>query len=156
MLYLLSRLVRRPAARVGGSDRVDRRIALFDVGDFALGVDHKRRAVRHPGLLNQHTIRGRDFPFSKIAQERNGDIVLLSELSLRGDVVGADAEDLCPRRVKFGDTSLVRLKFLGSTTGKRRWEERQHDGVFAFEVGKLDPAALGGRQVNLGRSVTYV
>jgi len=155
-MALLSRFVRRPAARFGGADWVDRRFALFDVGNFAPGVDHECRAVRDTGLLVQHSIGCRDFPFCKIAQERNGDIVFLSELPLRGNVVGADAEDLRALRLEFGDTSLVRLKFLGSTTRERRRKERQHDGVLAFEIGELNAIALGRRQVKLRRGVSHL
>ena len=133
-LSLLRRFVRRPAAGIIGADRVDRRVALFNVRNLALLVDHKRRTIRHPGLLVQHPISGRCFPFGKIAEERNRDVVLGRELPLRGNVIGADAEDLCARRFKFSDTSLVRFEFRRSTTGKRCREERQHYCVFALEV----------------------
>lgn len=126
--------MRRPATGIIGADRVDRRVALFNVCNLAVLVDHKRRAIRDPRFLIQHPISGSCFPFGKIAQERNRDVVLGRELPLRGNVIGADAEDLRARRFEFSDTSLVRFEFRRSTTGKRCREERQHYCVFAFEV----------------------
>jgi hypothetical protein len=81
-MNLLPAFVRRAAARLGGADRVDRRAALLDVRNFAVGVDHECRAVCDAGFLVQHPIGGRGFAFGEIAQKRNGDIVLLRELSL--------------------------------------------------------------------------
>ena len=148
--------MRRPATGVSGAGRIDGGVALLDVGDFALGIDHECCAVGDPGVLDQHSIRGGHFPFREIAQERNGEIVLLRELPLRRNIVGADAEYLGPGPFKFSDTSLVSLKFLGSTTGERRREECQHDGALALEVGELDAPALSGRQIEIRRLVSYL
>jgi hypothetical protein len=148
--------MRRPATRVVSPDWVDRRVALFYVSDFPVGIDNERCAIRYTELFIQHSIFCRDFTFGKIAEEGNGDIVLCREFSLGRGVVGTDAKDLGALRFKFSDTSLVRLKFFRSTTGERRREKCQHDGILAFEIGKLHLAALGGRQVKVRCSVAYL
>jgi len=52
-------------------------------------------------------------------------------------------------------TSLVRFHFGRSTTGEGGWEEGEDDGAFAHEVGKMNGAAVGGRQGEIWSLIAY-
>jgi hypothetical protein len=138
-----------PAARVIRAGRIDRAVAFLDIRDLAFLVDDERGAVRHAGVFVENAVSGRRLALGKIAQERNGDVVLRREFPLRRNVVGADSKNLDALLFKFGDTILVRFEFLRSTTGERSRVERQDDRVFAAEIREFDPSALAGRQIEV-------
>ena len=149
----LLRFVGGAAAGFCRSGGIDSAVALLDVGDLAVFVDHESGAIRHSGLFDQNAIRLRHSAIHEIAEEWDGDVVLGRELALRRGVVGADPEDLGSGLFKFCDTSLVRGEFLRSATGESGRIERQNDDVFAAEVGELDAPALRGRQGEIGSFV---
>ena len=152
----MGRLVRRPAASVGRARRIDGGVALLDISDLPVFIDHESRAIRHAGVLDEHAVGGRRFAFREIAQERDRDVVLGRELALRRRIIGADSKNLRAAILEFSDTSLVRQKFLRSTTGERRGIEREHYRVLASKIRELDPAPLSRWQVEIGGGVAHL
>jgi hypothetical protein len=116
------------------------------VNDLAFFIDHKSRAIRDADLGDQHAVSGGYLTLREIAEQGEGGVDLGCKFFLGRSVIGTDSKYFCFVAFEFSDTSLVRQQFLGSTTGKRGWEEGYHDIILAAEIGEMDGPASGGRQ----------
>jgi hypothetical protein len=147
--------VRRPAARIVCAGRVDGRIALLDVGYFSLLIDYEGGPVGYSGIFVQNAVGLADLTFGKIAQDGERYVVLGCEFFLGRGVIGADAKYFSIGCLKFCNTSLVCLNFLGSATGEGSGEKGEDDGVLAPEIRELHLAARGGVQREVRRFITH-
>src|SRR5215467_1399146 len=145
--------MRGPAASRLCPRRVDCCIALLDVDDLSFLVHDEGRAIRHTGCLNEYAVRFRYRAIFEIAQHRYLDFILGCELPLGKGVVGTDSKNLSVGCVEFSDTSLVRRKFLRSTTGKCGRIEREDNDVLAAKIAQLYRFTGGGRQSEVRRHI---
>lgn len=125
--------MRQPAAGRVGARRVDRYAAFFDACDLAFFIHHERSAVRHAKLLNQNPVIFRNLAHV-IAEDRVSNVEFFLPVRQSRRKIGADRQNLRAIRFKLCDTRLVRVEFLGSTTGERGDKEGQNDGLLAAEV----------------------
>ena len=130
------------ARRIGAGD-VDSRIALFDVRDLSLHIDHEGGPVGHAVLGNQDAVQRRDFAIV-IAQQGEFRSQFFGPMSQCGSRIGADCQHLAVFGSEVRDTSLVRREFLGSATGERGRKECQDDVLLTAEIGKLDCHTVAG------------
>ncbi len=72
--------------------------------------------------------------FLSVTEEWKVDSDFLRKAFIRRFVVHADAQDLRVRLLELGETSLVRLEFLGSGRRVRQDVERQHHVPLAPKV----------------------
>src|SRR5262245_15943989 len=96
------------AARLESGCRVDRGVALFDVADNPLLVDHERGAIAEALGLIVDAVIFYECAF-EIAEQWEGDAYILGETSIGGNAINTDAENLRLCIFEFGDISLIRL-----------------------------------------------
>ena len=106
--------------------------------NLSLLVHDESGAVCELGFIVQDAICLRDFALH-VTEEWKLDTNLLGEGGVRGRSVNADSQNCRVVEVDLAivDTSLVSLKFLGSTTGKGKDVERQNDVLFAPKIAQL-------------------
>ena len=105
---MLTFLLRKGAAYLKRARRVDGRIALFYVLDYALLVHNERRARGEALLFIVDSVGLRNCAL-EIAEEGKLDADLFGECSVGGEGVNADAQNLRFACVEFGDIRLIRL-----------------------------------------------
>ena len=147
--------MRQDVARIRGAGGIDRHVAFVDVLNYSFLIDHKGRAVAKALLFIKNSIVLNYCPF-KVAEQWEGDAVLLGEFAIGGNAIYAETKNLSIRRFEFGDISLIRLHFLRSTTGEGRGKEGQHHIGLAAVIGKVNGATGGGRQREIRRHVTHL
>ena len=97
----------QPAACIVCRGGIDGGIADIDERDLAFLVHDVGDSVSH-AVGTQNAVRLERGAGAEIAQQGESQLLLVGEDFERGDVVGADAEDLGVIAFKFCDTSLVR------------------------------------------------
>lgn len=125
--------MRQAAAGRIGAGGVDRHFAFFDTGDFAILVDHERRAVGDAEILDENSVLLGNVAHV-VAQDGIADVEFLFPVCERWREIGADGQDLRAIGFKLCDTRLVRVEFGGSTGGEGGDEEGQNDGLLAAEI----------------------
>lgn len=60
--------------------------------------------------------------------------MLFGKLPIGGNAINANSENLSISSFEFGDISLIRLKFLRSTTGECQHIEGKHDILLPLKV----------------------
>jgi len=128
--------MRQDVARLCGAGGVDCHPAFIDVLNDSFFVDHESGPITVSALFIEDSVILDHRPF-EIAQERESDPILLAELAVSRNAVDADAENLCVSGFEFGETSLVRLHLLRSTTGKSQHIKGEHDIFFVLKVAQL-------------------
>src|SRR5713226_938733 len=144
-------LVGKDVARVFRTGWIDRHVALVDVLNDPVLVDHKRRAIAIAALFIEDAIVLHHTSLLKITQKREGKAQLFGKFAVSIRAVNADAENLGVRRIEFGDISLIRLHFLRSTTGEGKNVKGEHDVLLAFEVTELVANASAVRPYDRAR-----
>ena len=139
---------------------IDGGVAFLDELDDSLLVDDDVRAqsplIRV--ILNvialQDTVALEHFAVH-VAEQREGEANLLGESGIGGGAVHADAEDLGVRGVNStgGDSSLDRLKLLGSTLGEGQDVDRKVDVFLAAVVAELHGLPPITEKSEIGRGV---
>lgn len=106
-------------ANVDRVGRIDGAVAFLNVLYFPLLIDHEGCPAGELGLFVEDSISLRDFPLH-VAQQGKFDSDLFREGGVGRWSVDADAKDFGVIQVDLSrvDTSLVSLKFLGSTGGE--------------------------------------
>jgi len=132
---------------------IDGGVALFDVLDGAVLVDHDVGALRPLVRLAFHVIAfenavGCEHLFVHVAEQRKLDIDLLGEGGVGCGRVHADAKDFRVGGVDFScvDSRLDRLELFGSTTCKGEDINGEKDIFLAVEVAELDGFPLIAEQ----------
>ena len=115
--------MRQDVASILGAGRVDGFVAFLDVLDNSILVDDERRAVPVAAFFVEDAVV-LDDRVLYVAQDRKSNPVLFRELRIGKGTVNAESENLCIICFEFGDISLIRLKFLRSTTGESENIER--------------------------------
>src|SRR4029077_6070283 len=153
-------LVQSGANRDGGG-RIHRGITLLGVLDFFLLV-HQDRCPLRPLILAalhvvglQYLVRRQHF-FVHVAEKRKRNSDLLGECGVSGGTVDADSEDDGVACFGFGQISLIGLKFLCSTFGKRQNVEGEDDVFLAAIIAQLHLLPLIAEQREIGRNVSYL
>ena len=93
-----------------------------DVLDDSFFVNHEGGSVGNRELGIQNAVVRCDLA-GEIAQQRKVNADLLGKGLVSRRTIDADAQDLRAVRFEFGDISLIRLKFLRSTTGEGQYVE---------------------------------
>jgi hypothetical protein len=106
--------------------------------NLSLLVHDESGTVRELGFIVEDAIGLRHFSLH-VTEKGKLDTNFLGEGAVGGSSVNADAQNGGVVQVDFAivDTSLVSLKFLGSTTGKGKDVERQNDVLFAPKIAQL-------------------
>jgi len=132
--------VRKNVARIFSAGWIDRDVALVDVLNDSIFIDHERGAIAEALLFIEDAVIFHHGAF-EIAEQWKGDAVLGPEFFIGGNAVDAESENLRVGSFEFGDISLIRLHFLRSTTGKSKHIKGEHDVLLAFEVAQLESQA---------------
>ena len=108
--------IRADIDRVG---RINSSVAFLNMLYLPLFIDHKGRPAGKLRVLIEDSVSLRDFPFH-VAQQGEFDSDLLCKGGVGRRSIDADAKDGGVIQVDLSrvDTSLVSLKFLGSTGGE--------------------------------------
>ena len=118
--------------------------------NLPLLVHDESGTVCELGLIVKDAVCLRDLALH-VTEKRKLDTNFLGESGVGGSSVNADSQNCGVVEVDlaFVDTSLVSLKFLGSTTGKGKDVERQNDVLFTPKIAQL----YGGSQMAAQREV---
>jgi len=136
----------KPATSVRRVQHLDRIAARFDRVDLAFGVNYERDPPRNGVFRDVHSVFLGDFPVDKIAEQGKRETKLFGKGLLRWTVIGADGEYLRSGLLELLHTRLVRFHLGRSTTGERRWKERQYNGALTDEVREVNGTAIGRRK----------
>ncbi len=132
---------------------VSRRRAVVDVTDDSLLVHHERHSLGHTKDA-QHPIKLGD-RFRCVAQQRERHAQLARKSGVRLGFIDAESENLRLSVLKLGETSLVRLEFVGSG-GRVGEDEKCKDNVLAAaKIAQLDSLARVAGELEIGRCITY-
>ena len=106
--------------------------------NLSLLVHDESRTVCELSFIIEDAIRFRDFALH-VAEKRKLDTNFLGEGGVGRSSVNADSQNCGVIQVylAFVDTSLVSLKFLGSTTGKSKNVKRQNDVFLTSIIAQL-------------------
>jgi len=107
--------------------------------NLSLLVHDESGTVCELGFIVEDAIGLRHFALH-VTEKGKLDTNFLGEGAVGGRRVNADAQNCRVIEVDLAcvDTSLVSLKFLGSTTGKGKDVERQNDVLFAPKIAQLN------------------
>ena len=143
------------AASATSTRRVDRIGAFFDVLYHSAFVDYESYPVGKQVSHVKHSVSlcGR---LLRVAQDREGGADALRELSVSLGVINTDAQDLRVGRLKFGDISLIRRQFFGSTRRAGLDVKRQDDSLLPQEVAEPYGLALLVLEREARRAVAHL
>ncbi len=99
----------------------------------ALFVDQESGAIAEALFFVENSVVLNHRAF-EITQQRKRNANLFGKLTISGNAVHAQSKYLRFSSFEFGDTSLVRLQFLRSTTGERQHIHGEHHILGALEV----------------------
>jgi hypothetical protein len=133
-------LARQHAAGLISPGRVNCRTPLLNVADYSLLVNHKRGSARHEVDFVQNPIGSRYLAL-EVAQQRERQSFFLGEVGVGSKAINAYAYDLCICGFEFGDISLIRLQFPGSTRGEGQDIKGQDDVLLSTKIAQLDELA---------------
>ena len=123
--------------------------------NIAVGTDHIRNSLRCTILLRSAAaVSDADLTFG-VAKQRIRKRLIISELLVRRDVVGAAAQNLNIFCFKVLDSITESLALSRSATGARAWVEPQHDRL-PFIVAQPDRVALVIENFKVRRLVTCI
>lgn len=147
--------MRQDVAGIGGTRRIDRHVTFVDVLNDAVLVDHKGRAIAKALRFIKNSVIFHHCAF-EVAEQREGKSILLGKFTIGGDTVDAETQDLRVGRFECGDTSLVRLHLLRSTSGEGQNVDGQHHVLLTFEVAEFVSLAIGGPQRKVRRLIAHL
>jgi hypothetical protein len=78
---------------------------------------------------------------------------LFGEFFVSGDTVNTEAKNLRVGGFEFCDISLIRFKFLRSTTCERQYINREYDVLLAFEIAEFVGLSVSGAKREIGRRI---
>jgi len=139
--------------RVDHSRWIDRDVSFVDMLDDSFFIDHESRAISEALLFVKDTIVSNDSAF-EITEDRESNSNLFGEFAVGGNTVNTHSENLRVGGFEFGDSSLMRLACVRSTTGKRQYINCQYDVLLTFEIAQLVGFSVGGSQGKFRSLVT--
>ena len=133
-MFLLRRLLMlENVTRVHNRSRIDGDISFVDLLNDAFLVDEEGGAIAKALCFVEDAVVFNYCAF-EIAEDGKRDSKLFSEFTVGGNTVDTHSKDLSFVFFEFGETSLVRLHLLRSTTGEGKHIDRQYDVLLALEV----------------------
>jgi len=138
---------------VGNGSWIDRGVSFVDVPDDSFLIDQEGGAIPKALLLIKHTIVLYSSAF-EVAEYWEGNAELFGEFAVSGDAINTHTENLGFGVFEFSDISLIRFKFLRSTTCECQHVNGQHDVFLAFEIAKLVGLPVSRTEVEFGSGVT--
>ncbi len=133
--------MRQYVAGLDDAAGIDGDVSFVDVLNDPLFVDHKSCAITKPLFLIKDSVVLYHSTL-EVAEDGKREPELFGKLPIGRNTVYAKPENLSVGSIEFGDISLIRLKFLRSTTG-----EREHVGCDHHVLGTLKIAQLVGLAV---------
>jgi hypothetical protein len=122
---------------------IDCYVSFVNVANDSVFIDQKRGAIAEALLLVKDAVILHDSAF-EIAEKRKRDAKLFGEFLVSGDAVDTEAKNLRVGGFEFCDISLIRFKFLRSTTGERQYINREYDVLLAFEIAEFVGLSVSG------------